>query len=96
MSRLTPRQVLSIRELFDAGYSIEALAQAFDRHRSTIACVVHRTSYTRVRETASQLPIPRKESLKELVDRDMKEHGTAAHRFRGPNAAARMDRNRRS
>ena len=84
MSRLTPRQVLRIRERFDAGYTIEAQAQAFDRHRSTTARVVHRVSYTRVRETAARLPTPRKESLKELIDRDMKEHGTASHRFRGP------------
>ena len=85
MARLTPQQVLRIRELHAAGNSINALATAFGRHPGTIANVVHRRSHKRVRETSEQMPTPRSgESLKDLVDKDIAKHGTAQGRFRGP------------
>ena len=71
MARLTPQQVLRIRELYAAGNGINALATAFGRHPGTIANVVHRRSHKRVRETLEQMPTPRTgESLKNLVERE--------------------------
>ena len=88
MARLTPQQVLRIRELHAAGNGINALATAFSRHPGTIADVVHHRSHKRVRETSEQMPTPRTgESLKNLVDRDIAKHGTAQGRFRGPGRA---------
>ena len=85
MSRLTPQQVLRIRELYDAGNTIKSLAKAFLRHPETISRVVNFKSYKRVRETSEQMPTPRTgESLKDLVERDIAKHGTAQGRFRGP------------
>ena len=85
MARLTPQQVLRIRELYAAGNGINALATAFGRHPGTIANVVHRRSHKRVRETLEQMPTPRTgESLKDRVERDIAKHGTAQGRFRGP------------
>ena len=85
MSRLTPQQVLRIRERFAAGNTIKALAKAFSRHPDTISRVVNFKSHKRVRETSEQMPTPRTdESLKDLVDRDIAQHGTAQGRFRGP------------
>ena len=70
MARLTPQQVLRIRELYAAGNGINALATAFGRHPGTISNLVHRRSHKRVRETSEQMPTPRTgESLKTLVER---------------------------
>ena len=72
MARLTPQQVLRIRELYAAGNGINALATAFGRHPGTIANLVHYRSHKRVRETSEQMPTPRTgESLKDRVERDI-------------------------
>ena len=85
MARLTPQQVLRIRELYAAGNGIDALATAFGRHPGTIANLVHYRSHKRVRETSEQMPTPRTgESLKDRVERDIAKYGTAQGRFRGP------------
>ena len=88
MARLTPQQVLRIRELHAAGNTITALAKALSRYHGTIANVVHRRSHKRVRETSEQMPTPRiGESLKDRVERDIAKHGTAQGHFRGPGRA---------
>ena len=87
MARLTPTQVLRIRELYAAGNTMTTLADAFSRHPGTISDIVHNRSHKRVRATLEQMPRrPRTgESLKDRVEKDIAQHGTAAGRFRGPN-----------
>ena len=83
MPRLLKRQqVLQIRELYDAGYTIRELADAFQRHPDTISRVVNGITYTRVRETYERLPTPGTGRLREMIEQDIEKYGSAAHRFR--------------
>ena len=79
--RLTREQVIRIRELHDAGHTIQEIAEAFQRHPDTISRVVRGITYTRVRETAERLPIPRRDNQGEMVEQGQKESGSAVQRF---------------
>ena len=48
MEFLTPTQVVRIRRLHEAGYSIRAIARGMRKADSVIAGVVHRRTYTNV------------------------------------------------
>ena len=48
MPRLTPQQVVTIREYHASGHTIASLARTFGVAESTVARVVHRKSHIRV------------------------------------------------
>ena len=49
MARLSRKQVLAIRELWELGEPIREIAKQYKRAESTISDVVHRRTYVRVR-----------------------------------------------
>ena len=49
MARLTRKQVLAIREMWELGETIREIAKQYKRAESTISDVVHRRTYVRVR-----------------------------------------------
>ena len=48
MARLSRKQVLAIRELWELGEPIREIAKQYKRAESTISDVVHRRTYVRV------------------------------------------------
>ena len=48
MARLTRKQVLAIREMWELGETIREIAKQYKRAESTISDVVHRRTYERV------------------------------------------------
>ena len=49
MARLTRKQVLAIREMWELGETIREIAKQYKRAESTISDVVHLRTYVRVR-----------------------------------------------
>ena len=49
MTRLTRKQVLAIREMWELGETIREIAKQYKRAESTISDVVHRRTYVRVK-----------------------------------------------
>ena len=56
MPRLTPQEVVTIREYHASGHTIASLARTFDVAESTVARVVHRKSHQRVLSIAGGQP----------------------------------------
>ena len=48
MARLTRKQVLAIREMWELGETIREIAKLYKRAESTISDVVHRRTYVKV------------------------------------------------
>ena len=48
MARLSRRQVLAIREMWELGETIREIAKLYNRAESTISDVVHRRTYVKV------------------------------------------------
>ena len=69
MPRLTPQQVVTIREYHASGHTIASLARTFGVAESTVGRVVHRKSHQRVLSIASGQP-------------PLEDPGTAKHQSR--------------
>lgn len=56
MPRLTPQEVVAIREYHASGHTIASLARTFGVAETTVARVVHRKSHLRVLSVAGGQP----------------------------------------